>query len=211
MKLLTYINLSILTATLSYANTTMCFKENHKSMSTIESTKLDGGECKSTFTVNQMKEKGWVIDDIKITTKKDTYSFIYIFKNKVQNTPVIPLEKELNEAELEAKIIKKIEAKNLQKIKEEKLEKIIKEKIDGKKIYIAQCQLCHGKSGELEAMNASRPLNTLSYEDMQDSIDNYINDKDFGNGRQFVMKPYASSVSDKELINIHQYLKSLKK
>ena len=36
----------------------MCFKENHKSMSTIENTPLDGGICAGKYTVNDMKTKG---------------------------------------------------------------------------------------------------------------------------------------------------------
>ena len=40
-----------------FADTTMCFKENHKSMTTIESTPLDGGICAGKFSVNDMKAK----------------------------------------------------------------------------------------------------------------------------------------------------------
>jgi hypothetical protein len=76
MKLLTSITLGLITTTSLFAQTTMCFKENHNSMATIENTKLDGGECKSTYSIKDMKVKGWNVDDIKITTKEEKYNFI---------------------------------------------------------------------------------------------------------------------------------------
>jgi hypothetical protein len=57
----------LLSSTSLLADTTMCFKENHKSMTTIESTPLDGGVCNGKFSVNDMKAKGWNVDDIKIS------------------------------------------------------------------------------------------------------------------------------------------------
>ncbi len=40
---------SIILASLTYVNaqTTMCFKQNHGDLTTIENTRLDGGECGS--------------------------------------------------------------------------------------------------------------------------------------------------------------------
>ena len=35
----------LLSASSIFADTTMCFKENHQSMSTIENTPIDGGLC----------------------------------------------------------------------------------------------------------------------------------------------------------------------
>ena len=40
-----------------FAQTTMCFKENHSSMSTIETTALNGGACDGKYSVNDMKKK----------------------------------------------------------------------------------------------------------------------------------------------------------
>ena len=211
MKLLTALTITLFTSTALFSQTTMCFKENHNSMSTIELTKLDGGECKSIYTASQMKENGWEIDDIKITTKEDKYSFIYIFKNKTQNTDILSQTNNITDLELEAKIMKRIEQKEIQKLKEDKIEKDIKAITNGKEVYLTSCMSCHGEKGELESMNSSRALNTLSYEEMQKSIDLYINDNEFGNGRAFVMRPYAARVSNDELKNISNYIKSINK
>ena len=57
----------------------MCFKEN-ASMTTIESTPLNGGACNGKYTVNDMKAKGWSVDDIKISQTANGMNFIYILK-----------------------------------------------------------------------------------------------------------------------------------
>ena len=49
----------LLSASSIFADTTMCFKENHQSMSTIENTPLDGGLCAGKNTIADMKAKGW--------------------------------------------------------------------------------------------------------------------------------------------------------
>ena len=61
----------------------MCFKENHQSMSTIETTPLDGGLCASKNTITDMKAKGWNVDDIKISNTPNGMNFIYILKTPV--------------------------------------------------------------------------------------------------------------------------------
>ena len=66
----------LLGSTSLLADTTMCFKENHQSMATIENTPLDGGICAGKNTVNQMKAKGWSVDDIKISQTATGMSFI---------------------------------------------------------------------------------------------------------------------------------------
>ena len=105
----------LLSSTSLLAETTMCFKENHKSMTTIESTPLDGGICNSKFSINDMKAKGWSVDDIKISQTANGMNFIYILKtaSSAQATPVIAG----NQADMEARILQKLEKK---KVEEEK-------------------------------------------------------------------------------------------
>ena len=85
MKLLTSITLGLITSASLFAQTTMCFKENHTSMATIESTILDGGLCSSTKTVQDMKNEGWNVDDIKIEKSSKGNNYIYIFKKEEAN------------------------------------------------------------------------------------------------------------------------------
>ena len=211
MKLLSSITLTLLASTLAYSQTTMCFKENHNSMSTIEYTALDGGECKSTLSTNDMKTKGWEVDDIKITTKEGKYSFIYIFKKNATQSNLALVNSNVTDAELENRIMKKIEAKKVQEIKEKKIEKILVNKIEGKKLYTAKCQSCHGAKGETSAYNVALPLKDMSVDDMSFAIGQYTNRHDFGKGYQTVMRPIAANTTKSSLVKIKDYLDSINK
>jgi len=137
------------------ANTTMCFKENHPSISTIENTPLDGGECQGKYSLNDMKKKAWIVSDIKISGN----NYIYIFKtsNNQQNLDENILE------QLEARK----EAKEALKIEQEKKELISQ----AQKLYINQCQTCHGKKGEIKQGNSI--LKDLSIDDMKEAAKDY--------------------------------------
>ncbi len=189
-----------------FADTTMCFKENHKSMSTIENTPLDGGICASKYSVADMKAKGWSVDDIKISQTANGMNFIYILKtaSSVQATPVIAG----NQADMEARILEKLEKKKVEEQKA-KVEKELKDaSIDAQKIYTSKCQTCHGTNGEKKAYNSSRPLKDLSLEEMEESIKDYKNgNKNSGNAT--IMAPYASFIDYKEIKGIHAYLSNL--
>lgn len=212
MKLLSSITLTLLASTLTYAQTTMCFKENHNSMSTIESTKLDGGECKNTHTINEMKEKGWKVDDIKITTtNQGKYNFIYILKKGSTNTNFSATNSNISEEQLEKNILKRLEKKKEKEKKEKEIEKKLKDKIAGKEIYINKCQSCHGEKGEKSAYNASKPLKDMNLEDMSYSIDRYTLDASYGNGYQTVMRSIAANITKNDLEKIYNYLESLNK
>ena len=80
MKKVILSSILLLSSTSIFAETTMCFKEN-ASMSTIENTPLDGGVCNGKLSVNDMKAKGWSVDDIKISQSQTGMNFIYILKN----------------------------------------------------------------------------------------------------------------------------------
>lgn len=211
MKLLAPLTITLFATTALFSQTTMCFKENHNSMSTIESTKLDGGECKSTFTINDMKTKGWSVDDIKITTKESMYNFIYILKKGNISTNLVASGSNLNQQDLEDKILKRLEDKKVQELKELKIEKELKEKAFGKEVYTNKCQSCHGQKGEKSAYNAARPLKDMSLEDMEYAINRYTNDSSYGNGYQIQMNSIAPNTTKNELEQIHNYLNSINK
>jgi len=100
MKLLYKSILTIFASTLLAQNlsadTTLCYKNNWKSPSTIETIKLDGGECKGELTYKDMLKKGWFLKDIKITTGENGLNYTYLLSNeeviKIDNSKFISNE-----------------------------------------------------------------------------------------------------------------------
>lgn len=189
------------------ADTTMCFKENHKSMSTIENTPLDGGICAGKYTVNDMKTKGWSVDDIKISQTANGMSFIYVLKTATAVSTTSSSNFVGNQAQMEANILAKLEQK---KVAEEKakIEQELKEvKIDAQNIYINKCQNCHGTNGEITKNNL-RALKSLSIEDMEESL------KDYKLGRNDKVNlinasMHTNNLDSKTIKGIYTYLKEL--
>jgi mono/diheme cytochrome c family protein len=191
------------------ADTTMCFKENHASMSTIENTALNGGACEGKYSINDMKAKGWIVDDIKISQSANGMNFIYILKTPNSSIqPVVAGNISGNSADMEARILAKLEAKKEAEEKA-KVEKELKDAaIIAKELYTNKCQTCHGTNGEKRAYNSARPLRDLSQEDMQESIKNYkVGKVDSMNAN--IMAPYANFIDYKEIKGIYAYLKEL--
>ncbi|WP_424688178.1 c-type cytochrome [Halarcobacter ebronensis] len=204
MKLLSSIALtSILTATIATAQTTMCFKENHKSMTTIETTALNGGECQNQKSVQDMKKEGWSIADININKTKNGANYIYIFKKEETNLSSI------NEKALEEKILNRLEERKKQEIATKKKEAYIRKSKSGEKLYNNKCISCHGKNGELKARGVSRPINDLNLQDFMLSIQGY-NNGNYDRGMAFVMKPYATLMTSQDIKNVYVYLRSLR-
>ena len=81
--LITIFTTSLLTQSL-LAKTTICYKKDWKSPSTIETTKLDGGECDSKYSFNDMKKNGWSLKDIKIEKGKSGLNYIYLLTDEKQ-------------------------------------------------------------------------------------------------------------------------------
>ena len=198
----------LLGSTSLLADTTMCFKENHKSMSTIENTALDGGVCNSKFSVNDMKAKGWNVDDIKISTTVTGMNFIYILKTATASAPTTSSNFVGNQAQMEANIIAKLEKKKQDEIKAKEIQEIKEAAIDGENIYKNKCQACHGATGEKSAYNTSRPLKNLSVEEMSDSIKDYKNGA-VASQNAILMAPYANYVNENILKGIHGYLNKI--
>ena len=210
MKKVILSSILLLSSTSIFAETTMCFKEN-ASMSTIEKTPLDGGVCNGKFSVNDMKAKGWSVDDIKISQSSTGMNFIYILKNGVTvSAPTQSSQFVGNQAQMEANILAKLEAKKEAEEKA-KVEKELKDAaVIAKELYTNKCQTCHGAKGEKSAYNTARPLKDLSVEDMQESIKNYkVGKVDSMNAN--IMAPYANFVDYKEIKGIHAYLQSINK
>ena len=197
----------LLSASSIFADTTMCFKENHQSMSTIETTPLDGGLCAGKNTITDMKAKGWNVDDIKISNTPNGMNFIYILK-----TPVSQMATQSNfsgnQADMEARIMDKLEKKKEAEKKAIEVKAIQDAAINGEKTYVNKCQSCHGTNGEKNAYNTSRPLKDLSIEDMTVSIRDYkLGNKTSGNA--IIMTPYANYVNENDIKGIYSYLQKI--
>jgi len=178
----------------------MCFKENHTSMSTIESVKLDGGLCQGQNSVKDMHKNGWMTGDIKINNT----NYIYVFKKNTTSASDIDMDA------LEAKVVKRLQDE------EEKKKKIQKEKTRvsylkaGKKLYINKCQECHGEKGFKKAHNTSRAIANFNLKELEVTMNAYTNsNKDFDRGRAVIMKPYAISTDSNELKKIYVYLRNI--
>jgi len=207
MKLLTILAMLSFSIITLNAQTTMCYKENHSNMATINTTKLDGGICNGEKSTKDMQNEGWTTEDIKINNN----NYIYIFK-KVTSENV-------NMEELENRVLQRIQKQNVEKEKLEK-EELVKSKIkNGEKIYTQKCALCHGKNGGKDTYGKD-PINTLNLRDFQTAIREYNTGErsekrkaDFG--REItpyakIMLPYAQILTPNKINNIYVYLKSLK-
>ena len=197
----------LLSASSIFADTTMCFKENHQSMSTIENTPLDGGLCAGKNTIADMKAKGWNVDDIKISNTPNGMNFIYILKTPVSQA-VSSSNFSGNQADMEARILEKLEKKKEAEKKAIEVKAIQDAAINGEKTYVNKCQSCHGTNGEKNAYNTSRPLKDLSIEDMTVSIRDYkLGNKNSGNA--VIMTPYANYVNENDIKGIYSYLQKI--
>ena len=206
MKFLTSLIIGSLSFTILNAQTTMCFKENHKSMTTIESTKLDGGLCKSLSTSKDMEKNGWTVDDIKINKSDSGFNYIYIFKKQSVNTNSTYIA---NEQDFEEKIMARIKKEEKIKIAVAKKKKAQANAKSGKIKYTKTCQSCHGGNGENE-YGTSRAINTLNLEDFQTIMRDYGN-MSYDRGQAEVMFPYTSTVTGEDISNIYEYLKKINK
>lgn len=61
------------------AQETICYKNNVDKPSMIEEVGLEGDICKGKLTVNDMKNDGWDVLDIKITSAQNKFNYSYYF------------------------------------------------------------------------------------------------------------------------------------
>ena len=72
-----------LLSSLAFAQDTICYKNNVEKPSLIEDVSLDGGICNSKFSLNQMKNNGWDILDIKIISSQNKIIVLKYYKNLI--------------------------------------------------------------------------------------------------------------------------------
>lgn len=198
MNLIKSLSLLTIATTLSFAQTTMCFKQNHTDFTTLENAPLDGGLCSGKKSLNDMKKDGWSASDIKI----DGNNYIYILKKDEQTISSIDMEA------IEAKILKRLEQKEEDANKAAILEKKIKMSLSGKKMYIDKCQNCHGEKGEAFPGN-SRAINQLNLFDFTTTIRDYNNGSGYDRGTAFQMIQWANAMDANDIKNVYQYLNAI--
>ncbi|QKF60077.1 c-type cytochrome [Aliarcobacter lanthieri] len=182
------------------ADTTMCFKENHPSIATIESTPLNGGACEGKYSINDMKKKGWLVDDIKINGN----SYIYVLKTPDNAKAITPsgISQEQMEANIMAKLEAKKEAEETARVEKENEEL----RVDAQNLYVAQCQNCHGEKGELRKGNSR--IKDLTVADMQEALREYK--LGVGEKASSVYAPsHINFLNDKNIKGIKAYLDSI--
>lgn len=75
-----------LLSSLAFAQETICYKNEVEKPSTVENIPLEGDICNGKLSVNEMKNGGWDILDIKITNSQNKFNYSYYFiKNENGN------------------------------------------------------------------------------------------------------------------------------
>ncbi len=203
--------LSLAVVSLLSADSTMCFKENWTDMSKIETIALAGGKCENKYSVSDMKAQGWRVDDIKISSSKEGMNYMYVFSKGTANNSNVFSGANADEIseEIYEKVEQRILAKQAKVEKKRKAKVVAKAKAVGKNIYKTTCAKCHGQNGEVSAYNTSKPLNTLSVEDIEIAFRDYsLTAKD--NGMAMIMMPYVDKYSSSQIKNIATYIQTLK-
>jgi len=87
----------LLSLTVANAKTTVCYKKDWTSPSTIETAPLDGGECEGKYSLTQMKEMGWSVLDIQIASEQNNLSYQYLLtSDKIEQTKQVQVQENVN-------------------------------------------------------------------------------------------------------------------
>lgn len=192
-------------ALFSNAAVTMCFLKDHSDPSTAQTTPLDGADCKSQ-TVEQLKNTGLELKDIKMKDSANGFNYVFIFDNATSQSSTPASSSVVITKEMLKEQIAQIQEENTQK---EEAMSVQDSSTRGEKLYKSKCQSCHG-NGTIAAYNTATPLLKLSKEDIEIAIRDYkLDAKD--KGMAILMRPIAYSLIDKDIKDISNYLETLKK
>lgn len=191
--------LSLFVATSLFGEITMCYKENVTNPSKLENALLDGGECNSKYSSNDMKKNGWKIKDISTSKDENGINYTYIFLKDTINDS--KLNTSIQNETLKSQLLVIEHEKN----QKEKSAKEANEILNGKKIYESQCVKCHGQNGELKP-NTSKQLIGMSSDYFSEAMRDYgLNQRDSSSA--ILMNPY--SLLSNERKDVIQYLESI--
>jgi cytochrome c553 len=132
---------------------------------------------------------------------KEIKALVEKYKGSIENITI----KDTTDTNIQ-NIMSKVEAKIEEKKKVETTKNILD---NGKILYTTKCQTCHGKKATKLAYNKSRALNTLTLNDMKQSIRGYIMDE-YDRGLAILMKPYANILTDEDIKAVYQYIQTVK-
>ena len=76
-------------------------------------------------------------------------------------------------------------------------------------LYQSKCASCHGKQGEVKALNTSRPINTLSQEQIVTALDGY-KDGSYGGQYKMMKKGIVRRLNPDEINELAHYITTLK-
>lgn len=79
----------------------------------------------------------------------------------------------------------------------------------GKQIYDKTCYRCHGKQAEKSTYASVRSLNTLSKEELYESLHSYKTDALYGGSNKFIMREQAVGMTTPEMVSVSAYIYSL--
>ena len=74
-----------LLSNLAFAQETTCYKNGVEKPSLIEDVTLDGGICNGKLSLNDMKNAGWDVLDIKINSSQNKFNYTYFFTKNNTN------------------------------------------------------------------------------------------------------------------------------
>lgn len=85
-KILLAVGSTCLVSNLAFGQETICYVNEVEKPSLVENLPLNGDICDNKLSVNQMKNSGWDILDIKITTMQNKFNYSYYFIKNENNT-----------------------------------------------------------------------------------------------------------------------------
>lgn len=178
------------------ANTTICYKKNYSDITNIESQNFKGGKCRGDESIESMKIKGWLVEDIKIKNLDNgNYDFVYILKKTTKKQ----VENKINSNIDYAKLAQKTDEYKQEKQKKSDYELAVKK-------YQIHCISCHGKKGEIEAYGTSKKLYILSKDEFIENMDDYRWDNGLNKGKAYLMQPSAKFTTKEIDGYIYDYL-----
>ncbi len=79
----------------------------------------------------------------------------------------------------------------------------------GKRLYDKSCYRCHGKKADKSTYISARVLNTLSKDQLYDTIRAYKTDSNYGGFAKIVMREQAIGLPDDDIASLATYIYSL--
>ena len=80
----------------------------------------------------------------------------------------------------------------------------------GKEVYYKKCISCHGQTGQKEALGVSKPIKTLSSEEIENALNGY-KDGIYGGKYKKLKSGMARTLSEDDIHALSVYIQTFKK